>query len=511
MNAALDFPEEAGKPEGAGKRSTSAFGRAVVAAALEPLDPVGARAARAATNWRTDYLTHFRRLVEAGLDNPDGARAGAAAGLAHALETMRWSPGEQEPEVSLTEVIAGRIDTGEALETDVVRGQAPPVTELAIPVRGQLLTGSDRDRQLDAWVAAGVMEPSAAEAVRRVAAHPEWLSLPGRTVICLGAGAEIGAAPTLLRWGATVAGVDLRRPAIWQRLGEVADDSAGTLYLPFSGLPSGGSGGSGGSGDMAHRVGAKGGAGADLLSELPGLIAWAAALPGDLVLGNYLYADGATNVRVSAAADAMSLGVRERGRELTLAFLATPTDAFVVPPEAVVAATEAYDSRSGAARLAGRGLRAVSRGRLLQRNYPPPANPPQPAINDALVAQQGPNYALGKRMQRWRATTEHAAGRPVSMNIAPPTRTRSVVKNRALAAAYAGAHRFGVEVFEPATTRVLMAALLVHDLHEPPPRRTHPWQEEAHQAVHGGLWRAAFAPRSALGLAAVLGYGASRG
>ena len=51
------------------------------------------------------------------------------------------------------------------------------------------------------------------------------------------------------------------------------------------------------------------------------------------------------------------------------------------------------------------------------------------------------------------------------MNVAPPTRTRSVVKNRALAAAYAGAHRFGVEVFEPATSNVLMAALLVHDLH----------------------------------------------
>jgi hypothetical protein len=96
------------------------------------------------------------------------------------------------------------------------------------------------------------------------------------------------------------------------------------------------------------------------------------------------------------------------------------------------------------------------------------------------------------------------------MNIAPPTRTRSVVKNRALAAAYAGAHRFGIEVFEPSTTRVLMATLLVHDLYAGPPDVEHPWQAEAHQACHGGLWRAAFAPRSALGLAALLGYGASR-
>jgi len=133
-----------------------------------------------------------------------------------------------------------------------------------------------------------------------------------------------------------------------------------------------------------------------------------------------------------------------------------------------------------------------------------------PGLCDALVPQPGPNYALGKRLHRSCAVVEAAEGRPVSMNIAPPTRTRSVVKNRALAAAYGGAHRFGIEVFEPATTRVLMATLLVHDLYVGLPDVGHPWQAEAHQACHGGLWRAAFAPRSALGLAALLGYGASR-
>ena len=100
----------------------------------------------------------------------------------------------------------------------------------------------------------------------------------------------------------------------------------------------------------------------------------------------------------------------------------------------------------------------------------------------------------------------------MSLNVAPPTRTKSVVQNRVLAAAYAGAHRFGVEVFEPATTTVLMAALLVHDLHTGGgPAHPHPWQDEAYAAAPGGLWRIAYAPRSALGLAALLGYGAARG
>jgi hypothetical protein len=95
----------------------------------------------------------------------------------------------------------------------------------------------------------------------------------------------------------------------------------------------------------------------------------------------------------------------------------------------------------------------------------------------------------------------------VSINIAPPTRTRSVLRNRALAAAYGGARHFGVEIFEPATCQVLMAALLVYDLQDGAgAARAHPWQDEAHAAAHGGLWRMAYTPRSALTIAAALGY-----
>jgi hypothetical protein len=227
------------------------------------------------------------------------------------------------------------------------------------------------------------------------------------------------------------------------------------------------------------------------------------------VLGNYVYADGATNVRVSTAVDALTVRMTAARPELALAFLATPTDVFAVPADAVAQSVRAYAGRSRGAKLLGRPLRTVSGGRLLQRAYVPGTDP---GIADSLVAQQGPNYALAKRLQRWRATTARAAGTTVSMNVAPPTRTRSVVKNRALAAAYAGAHRFGVEIFEPATSNVLMAALLVHDLHTGGgPLHEHPWQDEAHEAAHGGLWRAAYQPRSALGLAALLGYGAARG
>jgi hypothetical protein len=68
-----------------------------------------------------------------------------------------------------------------------------------------------------------------------------------------------------------------------------------------------------------------------------------------------------------------------------------------------------------------------------------------------------------------------------------------------------------VEVFEPATTKTLMAALLVHDLRtSDAPAQAHPWQDEARAAAHGGLWRGAYTPRSALTIATLLGYRAAR-
>jgi len=129
------------------------------------------------------------------------------------------------------------------------------------------------------------------------------------------------------------------------------------------------------------------------------------------------------------------------------------------------------------------------------------------ALGRAVVAD-----ALSRVDPAAARAAERETGALVSMNVAPPTRTRSVLKNRALAAAYVGAPRFGVEVYEPATTKTLMAALLVHDLHTGGgPAQAHPWQDEAHAAAHGGLWRTAYAPRSALTLAALIGYRAARG
>ncbi|WP_210491739.1 hypothetical protein [Patulibacter sp. SYSU D01012] len=475
-----------------GARSTTALGRAVVADALRAVDPVGARGAEHETNWRSGYLEHFKRLVEAGLESPDAARTVARDGLASVHERMRVvTPDGAETDLATALAAAPAAP----LRTATVAGTAEPERELSLPYRGGRLRGDALLRQLDAWTESGVMEPSAADAVRRVAENPEWLTLEGQQVAVLGAGAEMGPLPSLLRWGATVVAVDLPRPALWRRVLETAERSAGILHVPVSTSDDTGKG-------LADH------AGADLLHHLPAVAEWLARVDEPLVLGNYVYADGATNVRVSVAVDALTVRLQQERDDLALAFLATPTDVFAVPGAAVDHATRRYEERSALSKAAGRPLRMASAGRLLRRPYAPGSDP---GLNDTLVPQQGPNYTLAKRLQRWRAVSARHDGATVSFKVAPPTRTRSVVKNRALAAAYAGAHRFGVEVFDPSTSNTLMAALLVHDLRAGRPAHEHPWQDEADGAVHGGLWRAAYAPRSALGLAAVLGLGAARG
>ncbi|GAB3623516.1 hypothetical protein GCM10027418_15990 [Mariniluteicoccus endophyticus] len=463
-----------------GKRSTTALGRAVFADAFGDLDPVGARAALGETDWRSGYAAHARRLVEAGLASDDAALGIARRGLESLHRRMRVVG--RSGEIPLDDVFA--TESEKPLTTRTVVGTGTPVHDFSLPLHGRRLQGAELHTQLERWTTDGIIEPSAADAVREVVDHPEWLSLPGRRVAVLGAGAEMGPLRALLDWGAEVVAIDLPRPEIWRRVEALAAQGAGTLHVPRHGDETG----------------------ADLLHDLSAVADWLESFDGPLVLGNYVYADGAVNLRVSMATDALATHLSSVRDGLALAYLATPTDVFGVPQDVIDHSVRSYESRT--LRRLRPVLKGVSGGKLLKRNYRPGA---EPGVVDSMIVQQGPNYILAKRLQRWRASVALRDGLPVSMNVAPPTKTRSVTKNRALAAAYAGAHRFGVEVFEPATSNTLMAALLVHDLmsgRTAEPRE--PWREEAAKAVHGGLWRGPYDPRSALGIALVLGWGSSR-
>jgi hypothetical protein len=453
----------------------------------------------ATSNWRSDYLPPFRRLTEAAAVSYDSAVALSSAGLDYLYDTIEFT--RDGASVPIRAMPAGDPDT---LRTVSISGKGKRVKELVVPFEGKRLSGDDLRRQLDSWVADGVVEPGFATAVGLVAENPDWLDTSDTSVVVLGVGAEMGPAFSLLRWGGRVVGVDLPNPAIWTRLIGSARDSAGTLEIPVPmSLP-----GTATDSDIIES------AGTDLIARTPEVLALLKSIDGPMVLGNYLYADGGLHVRVSMAADALAVGLADRPDDLMLAYLATPTDAFAVPWRDVEISARNWAHRR--TKWLQPPLHLVG---AFAKNYSQTVTSEHGTrygIADCLVPQQGPNYALAKRLQRWRSVVARDAGTRVSLNVAPATRTRSVVKNRALAAAYAGAHRFGIRVFDPSTSNTLMAAMLVHDLRNPKAAANpevaldNPMDLFSAAANHGGLWTTGYEPRSVLGFAAALGMFESR-
>ncbi len=465
-------------PEVGGRRSTTWTTRAILADAARPADPALAERIGSCSSWRSGYAPLLRALTTLAAA-PGNARAIARAGLDSMRErlVLETAGGGDVP---LAQALGGAAAT--RLGSGEIRGTATAAERLEVPYRGRTLHGAELREQLELWVDTGIVQPSFAAAVGLVSEHPEWLSLPGRTMAVIGAGSEIGPFGPLCAWGADLLAIDVPDAAVWARVQELARAGSGRVRMPLA---------------------QDGTAGVDVVAGLPAAHAWLAeslaAGEGSPVLGMYAYADGGAHVLLSGAFDALA----EAEPSAALAYLATPTDAYVVPADTAERARAAYDARR-ARKLAQAPLKLVSGGRLYRPAYAEPV-----PVADALIEQQGPNYAIAKRLQRWRGVCAAEEGRPVSFNVAPATWTRSVTKNRVLAAAYAGAGLFGIEIFEPATTRVLMAALLVHDLNAEPPREREPEELFSDGAAHGGLWTAAYEPRSALVLAALAGLPAS--
>lgn len=476
-----------------GRRSSTAAGQAIFAAAVESVDDSLAAQIRSTREWRKSYLEPVRALVERGVPSSKDAIRVAADGLAAVREHLVYVDDGEELSFSGAFRTLGNQPT----YTTVVEGESAPITELVVPYRGAELRNDELLGQLSRWEDAGVLERSAAEAVRLVIRNPEWLDLSDRTFAILGASSQMGPLEMLAAWRANIIAVDLPRKDLWENVLKLVRSGSGRVHIPSS------------EPIKEHEITTK--AGADLLVDGPRVARWISEFDGPVTVGNYVYADGAMFVRLAASVDAIISSLLESRDDVSLAYLATPTDVFAVPEEVVQGATS---NRSGRWSIAGRLIRPVTAGKTFISNYKETLTDEGGrtwGIADGLVPIQGPNYALAKALQRWRAVVTREEGAVCSANVAPSTRTMSVVKNRLLAAAYRGAGAFGIEIFEPPTSRALMAALMVHDIRnpaapaQPTTTLTHPFELFSHGAVHGGLWRLGYEPRSVLPLALLLG------
>ncbi|WP_322511600.1 hypothetical protein [Chloroflexus sp.] len=484
-----------------GQRSSTRANRAICSAALTGIDPDSVTAIQNETNWRRQYPRYVRALTEAAAADPAQALAMATTGLTAAWQQVEWVRNG----VAMPLAEAMRQPRPGAIHSVTLHGRGGAIEPFALPYRGQRLHGAALHAQIAHWEATGIIEPGCARALLRVMEHPEWLDLSDRVLVLLGAGSEAGPLATLARWRATIIAVDVPDPARWRRIAGLIRAGNGCLIAPSlqpvapAAEP-----------DQWLPL-----VGVDLLSHAPEIAAWLLSFARPLDIATLAYLDGERHLRVALAMDAIVATVSAARPDTTLMTMATPTDVFAVNEETALAAMRnATKAHPFGARLAAI-VRTLSGGRLLQphvRELITSANGKRYGIVDCLFLEQGPNYAMAKRLQQWRAIIARAGGQRVSMNVAPSTMTQSVIKNPALRAGYNGAGLFGVEIFAPETTSALMAALWVHDLRchncaaNPDFPLDHPLELLTANANHGGLWRNGFLPRTALPLAAAIGW-----
>jgi len=474
-----------------GRRSSQRAGTAILADAVRAVDADLASEIEHTSDWRKRYIRPFAASVAAGARSSKDAVRIATDGLDSLHRHLTFVRGDQE--LRLDDAFGALAQP--LFETEVIEGRGPRATELEVPYGGEVLRGDRLLEQLESWVGSGIVEPSARDALAEVIGNPQWLDVSDRWFAMLGASSEMGPLEPLCSWGANILAVDLPRSHLWDRISATAAAGSGTLHAPVRRREGGG---------LNERVGA------DLLTEGPEVATWLKSFEAPFTIGNYVYADGTSFVRLASGTDALIANLLGSRPDLSVAYLATPTDVFAVSEEIVHAAR----SRARGSVVAA-PLRAVSRAKLYARNYPTLIDSEEGSrwgISDSLVPIQGPNYALSKSLQRWRALVSREDGILSSANVAPASKTASVTKNKMLAAAYRGAPAFGIEIFDPATTRVLMAALLVHDIRNqraaaaPDVRMDHPYELFVQGAIHGGIWHLPYQARSVLPIGLIGGF-----
>ncbi len=510
MNIGIQFPTQVD-----GSTSTTKVGVAILQSALAPLNPTLSENTRNEAHWRRRYPIYFRALVEDALKHPNAAQAtldSAKAGLEAAWNQMQFEHPTGFSSLSALSNMQYAADIQKPLQTLAFtgRGDGKPAT-WGIPYQGQMLYGDALRKQIDSWCSKGIIEPSAANALHACATNPDWFDLSDRQLVLMGAGSEAGPLRWLAKWRAQLIAIDINRKPVWEKIAGIVFEGNATMRVPLrheapNNLEPN-------SYDWTEF------AGADLLTQTPAIIAWLQQCDGALDIAAHAYLDGEKHVRVALAMDLIQEALCRDRASTSLAFMATPTDVFAVPKEAAQDTINAFKNRSMLTRSSQTPLRLAGGDRFFQANIEKLVSLTHTngrvneyGVVDSLVLEQGPNYALAKRLQQWRAIVARAAGHRVSLNIAPSTTTTSVVKNPALAAGFAGADSFGIEVFEPETTNALMAALWVRDLRDPTSAANpqtelnHPFELFMDNACHGGLWRSAYIPRTALPFAAALGW-----
>ncbi|NBQ92999.1 MAG: hypothetical protein EBU06_03445 [Micrococcales bacterium] len=429
-------------------------------------------------NWRKDYLKYFREVAKAELMSPRSALEVATQGLKVFEDAVHTDNNE-----NLLEVI-----------TAAWRSNKDQVSMVVI--KGTGVTKQPDFFEVTGLVKQHLAEPLVAEKLKSLDSG----SLKNNLLIALAGGAEYSPARVWLDWGGATAIVARPRTELWAELISRARNSSGTLYVPVLKSRAQGL-------DVQNLTDAELAkiAGLDLVLDYEAIAGWLSMLArtetGGLVLGCYAYAPGVKHIEVQAVQHCLGRVMSEAlpKSRLTLNWLATPTDAYAVPADIVEDINNRYSQRSPLIKL--RDFVFGARQHIFECFETESGE--MMAIMDATSVLQGPSYALAKRTQRWMAYQQLFSGRNVAYLVSPPAETKSVLNKKILRLTYAGAPAFGLDPFAVDQAVMVATGLLVGELDAP--RSQNALSSYLDLAVHGGLWRVIYSPKSAWRAATILG------
>lgn len=219
----LQFPMSAAGQ----KPSSSKTGQAIIAEALSTVNHQASIHALKEKNWRKNYVTYFKALVEEGIRNTENAIQIAEHGLhkaQHSFEFYREGQRHLLKDALQLETLP--------LHTVQFKGESDAQPEWYVPYHGKNLSGLALLDQIQKWEDAGIVEASHAKALRTVNSHPEWFDLSDRTMVLFGAASEAGPLTWLSKWKANIVAVDLPNTRIWDKILSTIQQGNATLYAP---------------------------------------------------------------------------------------------------------------------------------------------------------------------------------------------------------------------------------------------------------------------------------------
>lgn len=436
--------------------------------------------------FKREYGTVLARFEAARVRSP--ARVEIARFIVrHTQRSLGF--GSADAQVPLSDHLAQRVPTPR-LENARLTGRAGLAVE--VPLDGQLYRGREVHEALDKLRKAHQLTAAAHEGLAWIVEHAASaggaIDLSGQRFVLFGAGAELASTRMLLAAGASILWVDLAEPS--HSLGNVNDLA----------------------GDITRAPGAQ-----NLLEqprEIAALVR-AFASDGPVHIGMFAYAPGASKEwRLAATMNAIVSSL-EPALVRSVSLLISPTTPTALSSETLRSSELRYLETPS-------WQRVLERTGLIQR--PGHYREGGAHVSLSTVSLQGLSYQAAQYISKIAAAETYAVygsdaqaddGTPiaVSANVAGVTRTRSL-SHPLFDAAFLGADKFGVRVFDPKTTRALSGLLMLHDLLNP----AAPGAAERHvdapqakaaallsQQVHGGIYTLPFVLEGVIRAAAVAG------